>query len=147
MQARDATCPLYFSPYINVLIEGTNNRKCINHTKGKCSVNMCSTFCDPVNNFSATCSCTCGCQHSLGVAVVVVGLSPILALSTSGILNRFYHTHPTLTFFVPSKVNLNVLNIRQSLRFSVFKFCVLHQCHSDILIYIQLGLCFAKQYV
>lgn len=130
VQARDATCPLYFSPYINVLIEGTNNRKCINHTKGKCSVNMCSTFCDPVNNFSATCSCTCGCQHSLGVAVVVVGLSPILALSTSGILSRFYHTHPTLTFL-----------------FSVFKFCVLHQCHSDILIYIQLGLCFAKQYV
>lgn len=147
MQARDATCPLYFSPYINVLIEGTNNRKCINHTKGKCSVNMCSTFCDPVNNFSATCSCTCGCQTLIRCSS-----------SSSGIIthNRpqyFMHSeqilppHPTLTFFVPSKVHLNVLNIRQSLRFSVFKFCVLHQCHSHILIYVQLGLCFAKQNV
>lgn len=82
VQTQDATCPLYFSLYINILIEGTNNRKCMNHTKGKCNINMCSSFCDPVNSFSAT--FRCGCRHLLGIAelvVVVVELSLLQILT------------------------------------------------------------------
>lgn len=63
-QARHVTCPLYFSAYINVLIEGTNNRKYISHIKGRCNVDTVSIFSDLLNNFSATCGCTCGGQNS-----------------------------------------------------------------------------------
>lgn len=139
---------LFISPLLLMSYLKTQTvEKCIHHAKGRDNVNMCSSFCDPVNNFTSTCSCTCGCQHSLGVAVVVVlGLSLLQILTynhTLQVLQGFWPDSTTtpntwLTFFVPSNCTSDKSLVSKILSFASFFF----HCLSDILIYISMYTCF-----